>query len=101
MKHARDDYDRIQDPAGIIPDDEPVFLLRGQDKIAAETVRFYAQRTIDHGGDPVIARAAFDQAKRMEKWPKKKLADLPEFATTEAAPEEPTKPKSRKRKATQ
>ena len=29
MKHARDDYNRIQDPAGKIPEDEPVFLLRG------------------------------------------------------------------------
>jgi hypothetical protein len=30
MKHARDDYNRIQDPAGLIPEDEPVFLLRAQ-----------------------------------------------------------------------
>lgn len=31
MKHARADYNRIQDPHKKIPDDEPVFLLRGQD----------------------------------------------------------------------
>ena len=31
MIHARADYDRIQDPEGKIGDDEPVFLLRGQD----------------------------------------------------------------------
>lgn len=39
MKHARPDYDRIQDPAGIIPEDEPVFLLRGQDRYAAPQLR--------------------------------------------------------------
>jgi hypothetical protein len=32
MFHARQDYNsRIQDSANIIPADEPVFLLRGQD----------------------------------------------------------------------
>lgn len=30
MLHAREDYNRFQDPEGLIPDDEPVFLLRGQ-----------------------------------------------------------------------
>ena len=33
MIHARDDYNRIQDPAGKIPADEPVFLLRAQDEL--------------------------------------------------------------------
>jgi len=42
MIHARTDYDRIQDPAKLIPDDEPVFLLRGQDKLAWIAVWFYA-----------------------------------------------------------
>jgi len=39
MKHARPDYDRIQDPAGLIPKYEPVFLLRGQDKLAWHVVK--------------------------------------------------------------
>ena len=35
MKHARSDYQaRIQDVAGLIPADEPVFFIRGQDKAA-------------------------------------------------------------------
>lgn len=43
MKHGRSDYDqRIQDNAGLIPDEEPVFLLRGQDRMAARAVRHYA-----------------------------------------------------------
>lgn len=55
MKHARQDYNRIQDPAltdpsllseGSTPigEDEPVFLLRGQDKLAADIVDAYASR---------------------------------------------------------
>jgi hypothetical protein len=42
MKHARPDYDRIQDPAGRIPADEPVLLFRAQDKHAAAVARFHA-----------------------------------------------------------
>ncbi len=78
MKHARKDYNRIQDPAGLIPADEPVFLLRAQDLAAANTVRFWARRVEAHaGGDPAIARAAREQADRMDDWPVKKLPDLP------------------------
>ena len=34
MIHAREDYNRIQDPLGLIPEDEPVFLIRGKDVLA-------------------------------------------------------------------
>jgi hypothetical protein len=43
MIHARNDYQRIQDPANKIPIDEPVFLLRAQDVTAADTVRAWAK----------------------------------------------------------
>jgi len=39
MKHAREDYNRIQDPDEKIPDNEPVFLLRGQDVLAPNLLR--------------------------------------------------------------
>jgi hypothetical protein len=39
MLHARRDYQRIQDPSGKIPNEEPVFLLRGQDACAQETMQ--------------------------------------------------------------
>lgn len=48
MKHGRPDYDRIQDPSGLIPDDEPVFLLRGQDAFAAQCVRDWANAVERH-----------------------------------------------------
>jgi len=45
MKHARADYNqRVQDSANIIPQDEPVFLLRAKDPVAAETVRFWIRQ---------------------------------------------------------
>ena len=77
MLHARDDYnDRIQDSACIIPDDEPVFLIRGQDKVSASAVRWWAKLNDQAGGDPKLSRLARAQAKRMSKWPVKKAADL-------------------------
>lgn len=74
MLHARADYNRIQDPAMLIPDDEPVFLLRAQDETAAETVRFWA--TLQKGGS--AAELAFAQAERMQDWYFHKRADVPE-----------------------
>jgi hypothetical protein len=75
MKHARDDYQRIQDPAGLIPDDEPVFLLRGQDALACKTVMFYASLCQSHQA-PEIAAKALAHAERMAAWPTQKLPDL-------------------------
>ena len=43
MRHGRSDYqERIQDSANIIPAEEPVFLLRAQDKLAPEMVKHYS-----------------------------------------------------------
>jgi len=80
MKHARKDYDRIQDPEGKIPKDEPVFLLRGQDIAAPSTVDRWAELNILHGGDPFLSSYAFDQANKMREWQKNvncKKADRP------------------------
>lgn len=76
MKHARADYNRIQDPAGKIPEDEPVFLLRAQDKLAAETVRYWALLAEDAELFE-LSKMARDQADKMEKWPVHKNPDLP------------------------
>lgn len=76
MKHARPDYNRIQDPAGLIAKDEPVFLLRGQDAQAAQIVRRYAYELERCGGDPVLIKMARDHAAKMDAWPKKKQPDI-------------------------
>lgn len=76
MKHARDDYNRIQDPAGLIPEDEPVFLLRGQDRFAAEVIRHYAWMVENNGGDKRIVDATRKQADAMDAWIKHKSPDM-------------------------
>lgn len=75
MIHARDDYNRIQDPAGKIPSDEPVFLLRAQDELACLAVAYYAS-LCEKTQAPEIAAKARAHATRMAEWPKKKTPDL-------------------------
>lgn len=46
MIHARLDYQgRIVDTANLIPENEPVFLLRGQDKLVPQILRYYVELT--------------------------------------------------------
>ena len=77
MKHARAGYDRFQDPAGLIPDDEPVFLLRGQDKIAWFIVKIYAYCAELAGASPELVQMCRDHAAHMKAWAVKKVPDLP------------------------
>jgi hypothetical protein len=77
MRHARTDYDRIQDPEGKIPEDEPVFLIRGQDIVAGNTLRTWADLAEKAGADPDIVALVRNHAVKMDHWPKKKVPDLP------------------------
>lgn len=81
MKHARADYNRIQDPANKIPQDEPVFLLLAQDSIAPKAVRWWAGMAKFLGAKDNIVNMAVRQAHEMELWQLKhgkKLPDMPE-----------------------
>jgi hypothetical protein len=81
VKHARRDYDRIQDPEGKIGEDEPVFLVRAKDKAAPATVRAWADENDRQGGDTLLSQSARDHAERMELWQQKngcKPADAPD-----------------------
>ncbi len=114
MKHARADYDVIQDitaarqlaelvlgmgmvtdkgcaarqlarqvlgiengTAPIIPMDEPVFLVRGQDAVGGEVVRAWANLAEAVGAHQDITTIAREHATKMDTWPKKKVPDLP------------------------
>lgn len=68
MRHGRLDYQRIQDPAEIIPVDEPVFLLRGQDPAAASAVRAWAVIARALGSPEHVCASAERQADEMERW---------------------------------
>ena len=80
MKHARKDYDRIQDPAGIIPEDEPVFLLRAQDIVAPQVVEAWAIAAHAAGANEDIVQHAYEHAQFMRKWQAEhgsKVPDMP------------------------
>lgn len=81
MLHARSDYqERIQDSANIIPEDEPVFLLRAQDAVAPETVEYWADYAEEQGADGKIVEAARNHAAAMRKWQEtygSKIPDMP------------------------
>lgn len=88
MKHARSDYDPIQDPRGLIPADEPVFLLRGQDIAAPAAIMAWVEEARAQGADPEIIDAALAQADAMMKWQdrdggKWKVPDMPSGALAE------------------
>ena len=74
MKYGREDYNSATRREILIPEKEPVFLLRAKDRTAATAVRFWANLQKNEK----IREEAHKQADLMDAWPKKKEADLPE-----------------------
>ena len=58
-----------------IPNDEPLFLIRGQDSLSEMTVNYWATRTRFHGVREKKIRGAQHVAFAMRRWPEKKVAD--------------------------
>jgi hypothetical protein len=70
VKFTREDYNRrIVDIEGRIPEDEPVFLLRAQDKHAPDTLRCYAN-LLKEDGNLDMAEELFAHARNMLVWQK-------------------------------
>jgi hypothetical protein len=91
MKHLRDDYNRIQDPNRKIGDDEPVFLLRGQDKAFPAMLLGYIgyQRAV---GNEALAKFIEDQMPAVHQWRAShhcKQADIPPGTKPGLANEKP------------
>jgi hypothetical protein len=61
----------------LLPRDEPVFLLRGQDALAPLAVRYWADSVDKCGGSKTASSAARHQAACMDVWLPKKLPDWP------------------------
>lgn len=80
MKHAREDYVPIQDPRGLIPEDEPVFLIRAQDVTAPDVVRYWAIKAKQGGAAKNIVEAAEAQVSAIVEWQREhgmKIPDMP------------------------
>jgi len=81
MKHENEKYDdRIVDVDEIIPEDEPVFLIRGQDILGGDVVRHYAilLETISrqhHIDNTKKVHSIREHARRMDNWSKHKIPD--------------------------
>ncbi len=70
MLHGADKYKNIQDTSKNpkIPAKEPVFLIRGQDKLGPQILRTYADMYELLGGHRGIAARIRAQAYKMEEW---------------------------------
>ena len=68
MLHEREDYQRIQDPAGKIGENEPVFLVRAQDILAPEIMRLWAMLHRVQGGDPHMSELVEKHAEKTKQW---------------------------------
>ena len=68
------------DTTRVIPRNEALFLVRGQDPLGGSTVRFWAEAAEAAGVSPFMVSMARTQAELMDDWPKKKaLPDYPLF----------------------
>lgn len=56
-------------------DDEPVFILRAQDRLAPALVRAWASLAREHGCDVVKCQMAVEVAEDMEDWHTRKFPD--------------------------
>jgi hypothetical protein len=61
----------------LIPIDEPVFLIRGQDAVSGDAVRAWADLAEKAGASTDILAISRLHAKKMDSWPKKKVPDVP------------------------
>jgi hypothetical protein len=86
MIHARKDYDRIQDPANKIHEDEPVMLFRAKDVLAPAILAKYADLLRFHNADPVMIQTVLAHEQKMRQWQRMngcKLPDIPADAARE------------------
>lgn len=60
---------------GKAADDEPVFVIRAQDKFAPVLVRLWAELVVNESGNSKKTADAMILASEMQKWPDRKIPD--------------------------
>lgn len=71
MADAKDVIDAAQRGEGCLgraAPDEPVFVLRAQDKLAAPLVKLWAELALLHGCDILKCQQAYELADEMIEW---------------------------------
>lgn len=84
MKHAREDYNRIQDPEGKIGENEPVFLFRAKDVLAPVVLARYAELLKLHGCQQEMIDSTLLWEQKMREWQRQKGCKLPDMPVIEA-----------------
>jgi len=79
MKHAREDYNRIQDPANKIGKDEPVFLVRANDKLMIPTMNAWIAFAMKNGVDEKMVRLVREFKEEVYEWQKTKGCKTPDL----------------------
>ncbi len=74
-KIEREAAARGEGPLGKAADDEPVFLLRAQDALAAGIVDMWATMALQAGVGKEKVREAVAIAKAMRQWPNRRMPD--------------------------
>lgn len=83
-KYGRKDWD---ENGPQIPEDEPVFLIRGQDMNGGDAVRVWARLAEERGASKHIIETARQQACAMDVFNKEHTPDLPYELEPEEEPE--------------
>lgn len=71
---GRQDYDQLV-KFSTLGEGEPYFMLRGQDAVAADTVRAWASLARAAGTPDAVVEQALQQADNLEAWKPKKVPD--------------------------
>jgi len=77
MKHAREDYNRIQDPENKIPEDEPVMLFRAQDRHFVSVLKNY-QLLLEAANNLEVAKTVAIHIEVSKEWRARKNTILKE-----------------------
>jgi hypothetical protein len=83
MKTGRTDLDAIIKVASI-PANEPTFILRGQNRTAAETVRHWAELEKAQGSPIAVVEQGLQQADALEAWPVKRALNADHLSEAQA-----------------
>ena len=78
MKHAREDYNRFQDPENKIGADEPVMLFRAQDKHFVSILTRY-QEALQEAGNTEMANAVSKHIDLATEWRNKNGCKEPDL----------------------
>lgn len=77
---ASDEFDRLDKKLsnGSLPRDEPLFILRAQDRFADEIVDLWADRAELAGSPPEMVAEARGLAEKMRRWSPRRIPGRPE-----------------------